>query len=686
MEVMVGVEKECLIFDQDFKPVDLDLSKLPREAIVDFANHQLEIVLEPHKQVMQIQDDINRILENPYFNNKFVWPLSMPMDINEGVKYDKLDKEYRSVLAQKYGIEKMLYSGIHFNYSNDLLQTKLEYFELIQKVIEYLPIIIQFTSFSPYAHHSQPGLRPIGKNYGLEDSLSLRVSNQHGFTNDANINIDFSSYQSFEQSKQTAIYQGGLIDEREIYTKIRLKSASQDYIELRFLDINPFVPAGISDETLVFVESCLNYLSMTSINNFDFKRADMQVEQVALHGRNRDQELTIDGTTDKLSNLTITFLDQLIANATINTYIDILKNLKLKYIHNQLDVDIMCKQIERDNLSLQQFGLKNMHKSQVYTPVFPEYNMELSTKLLMKAAIERGLDVTIESPASNIIQVADDRQSHYLIQATKTNLDGYATVLLMEDKYMTKKILSKHQINVPHGIKLSKGEDPPKGFDYKVVVKPIDTNFGLGISICDGTNSQELESAIATAFTYSNQILIEKFITGNEYRMLVIDGKVESIVTRKNANVIGDGISTISELIAKKNQSSMRSTGYRSPLEKIIIDEDLIRVIIKQGYNLDSVVDSAVTVLLRNTSNVSQGGDSHEVFEVIPENYKQIAVNAAKAFDATICGVDMIIDFETQEYAIIEVNYNPAIHMHMHPYRGRGKNVADKVLDALFKN
>lgn len=686
MKVKVGVEKECLIFDQAYNPVDLDIDNLGEEMIVDFANHQLEIVTDTLDSALMQSTRINDLLSKEYFSDKLIWPLSTPLDNNQNVLHNKMDEVYRNSLAEKYGIDKMLYSGIHFNYSNDYLQTKEEYFKLIQSTISYLPIMMQFTSYSPYAHTNLGGLDKIGKNYGFKDSISLRASDRYGYSNDGDVKLDFQTYESFLNSKREAVEIHGLIDEREIYSKLRLKQAgNKNYIELRFLDLNPFIPAGVSDETLVFIESCLNSLSTNPVTNFDYSVSEEQTEMTALHGRNRELQFVIDGKEDSLYNHTLNMFDRLITEASINTYKDHLVNLRLKYINQMLDIDVMCRQIEDDNLTLQQFGENNVHLKTKFEMPYPKLNMELSTKLIMKSSEKRGFDVSIESESQNIIKVSDGVKSEYIVQGTKTNLDGFASVLIMNDKHITKKILNENGISVPQGVLIQSVSKIPTNLEGEVVVKPLNANFGLGISICDSSNSRQLKSAVANAFEYSDEVIIEKYIKGSEYRFLVIDGKLESVVTRKNANVIGDGKSSVKQLIEMKNKSSLRSRGYRTPLEEIVIDEDLLAIIYEQGFELSTIVPHSQKVILRNTSNVSQGGDSHEVLDIMPNKYRDAAIFATKALGVVICGVDMIIDFETGDYAIIEANYNPALHMHMYPYSGRGRNVADKVLEALFK-
>lgn len=684
MKVKVGVEKECLIFDKAFNPIDIDLDQLPPQLKVDFANHQLEVVTDPMSSSLIANQKVRELLSLNYFKQYKVWPLSSPMKVNNDVAHDKLDKEYRDYLADKYGIEKMLYSGIHYNYSNDLLSTKEEYFQLIQNVYEYLPIIMQFTSFTPRSHNLHQGLSLINKDYGLGNAISLRASSDYGFVNCGGVDLNFDSYKQYLNSKQELVNGIDILDEREIYSKLRLKEyKGENYIELRFIDINPFEVSGISDQALIFIESCLAYLSKYKVKAFNTSKTFAQIDQVALHGLDRSIKLDIEGEVNSLTAHTNKLLDILIKHSQTNVERDALENIKVKYNKQMLDIDLMVEKLSE--CSLQQFGEEYAYEYSKFEMLYPELDMELSTKLLIKAAKDNGYDVSIESETQNIIKISNQERNQYVVQATKTNLDGYASVLLMNDKYMTKKILAENNICVPHGHKLKKGDKLVSTLNGLVVVKPLDTNFGLGITICNADNNVEFNQAIELAFTYSDEIIIEKYYSGSEYRLLVIDGVCESIVTRYNANVIGDGTSTIEELIKLKNESPLRSRGYKTPLEMIDINQELKRVVSRQGYDLSSILKLGQKVLLSDTSNVSQGGDSHEVFDRIPESFKKEAVLAAEALGVKICGIDMIIDFEKGEHAIIEANFNPALHMHMFPYMGRGRDVATKVLAALFK-
>ncbi|MBQ6458252.1 MAG: bifunctional glutamate--cysteine ligase GshA/glutathione synthetase GshB, partial [Exiguobacterium sp.] len=222
-----------------------------------------------------------------------------------------------------------------------------------------------------------------------------------------------------------------------------------------------------------------------------------------------------------------------------------------------------------------------------------------------------------------------------------------------------------------------------------IVLKPKSTNFGVGIHIFkDGATYEEALSAFQYAKTFDDVVLLETFLPGKEYRFLVIGDDVAGILHRVPANVTGDGTSSIRQLVATKNEDPLRGKGYKTPLEKIDIDEVVISFLRAQGKTPDSIPALDERVFLRENSNISTGGDSIDYTDQISDIYKRIAVDAAKSVGATICGVDMMIpslDDAQIEYGIIELNFNPAIHIHAFPYEGKERPIGEMLLDLLFK-
>ncbi|MBU3812633.1 MAG: bifunctional glutamate--cysteine ligase GshA/glutathione synthetase GshB, partial [Candidatus Niameybacter stercoravium] len=216
---------------------------------------------------------------------------------------------------------------------------------------------------------------------------------------------------------------------------------------------------------------------------------------------------------------------------------------------------------------------------------------------------------------------------------------------------------------------------------------PKSTNFGKGISIFpEGTQVEDLESAFKEAFKHDNTVLVEEFIKGKEYRFLVIGEEVVGILHRVPANVVGDGVHTIKELVSLKNQDPLRGEGYRRPLEKIHLDETARLFLKAQGLDFESIPEEGICIYLRENSNISTGGDSIDYTDLICDYFKQLAVEASHAAGAKICGVDMMIENvadSNSSYAVIELNFNPAIHIHSYPYKGKERNIAQKILKLL---
>ena len=283
----------------------------------------------------------------------------------------------------------------------------------------------------------------------------------------------------------------------------------------------------------------------------------------------------------------------------------------------------------------------------------------------MKESIKRGIKTELIDRSDNFISLTKDNKIEYIKQATKTSKDNYATVLAMENKVVTKKILQINNIKVPNGSEFDNIDDAISEIDNfinkPIVIKPKSTNFGTGISIFpQGANKEDITSAFEIAFKYDNTVLVEEFISGKEYRFLVIGDKVVGILHRVPANVVGDGEKSIRQLVEIKNQSPLRGKGYKTPLEKINLDENAALFLKHRGLDFDYIPKKDETVYLRENSNISTGGDSIDYTDDIHQEFKDIAVKSSKAIGAKICGVDMMIDDyrdENSEYAIIELNF-----------------------------
>ena len=293
------------------------------------------------------------------------------------------------------------------------------------------------------------------------------------------------------------------------------------------------------------------------------------------------------------------------------------------------------------------------------------------------------------------IKLSYNGQTEYVKKANMTSKDNYVVPLIMENKVVTKKVLAASHFRVPQGAEYqdlaSALRDYPKYAQGKVVIKPKSTNYGLGITIFKEAMSQaDYQKALEIAFKEDIDVLVEEYFAGTEYRFFVINGQTKAIMLRVPANVKGDGVHTIRELVEQKNQDILRGTHHRYPLEKIQLGDIEALMLKEQGYDFETILPKDVTAWLRENSNISTGGDSIDMTDEIPDDYKQIAAQAVEALGAKISGIDLIIPDYHQSatapdaYGIIEANFNPAMHMHAYPYQGKGRRLTLEVLQMLF--
>jgi glutamate--cysteine ligase len=326
--------------------------------------------------------------------------------------------------------------------------------------------------------------------------------------------------------------------------------------------------------------------------------------------------------------------------------------------------------------------------------ITPGYDdLELSTQILIKEALSRGIAVDVLDWSDNFIRLKNEDKIEYIKQATRTSADTYISALIMENKDVTKKLLNEKGIRVPAG-KLYHCPDVAFGSyeEYAgkdIVVKPNSTNFGEGVSIItDNVSIGIYEQALLEAFKSDDAVIIEEFISGKEFRFLVIDNRVIGVLHRVAANVAGDGINSVRELVRIKNENPLRGEGYNRPLEKIKTGAHEESFLQMEGKNFDYIPAIGEIVYLRKNSNISTGGDSIDYTDMIMYEYKEIAVRAAEAVGAKICGIDMIIrDIkekpDDKNYGIIELNFNPAIHIHSFPLEGENRHAERAILDLL---
>ena len=315
-------------------------------------------------------------------------------------------------------------------------------------------------------------------------------------------------------------------------------------------------------------------------------------------------------------------------------------------------------------------------------------NLVAESVVIIKDAIANGIDFEVLNENKSTVEFRGNGNIEFVIEGNKTDRDNYIFPIITDDKYISKQEMKEAGLSVPNAILLDKDmnkkdieELVSEYYNKKIVVKPRNTNYGTGITVFSKKASKsQILNAIEYAFKFDNNVLIEEYKKGMEYRFLVINGKVLSVCHRRIASVVGDGKSTIKELIDAKNKEPWHAlTG--TPVK---MDEPVKEYLKLQDLNYESIIPEGKRVFLRTNSNCSTGGESIDYTDIMPSKFKKIAEKAAKVFDAKICGVDIIIDnLQKDEYSIIEINDNPGYSINEWPYEGRGEKIGISILKLL---
>lgn len=276
-------------------------------------------------------------------------------------------------------------------------------------------------------------------------------------------------------------------------------------------------------------------------------------------------------------------------------------------------------------------------------------------------------------------------------QATITCNTSNIAVDIACDKEDTKRFLENSSIPVAKGDICVDEEDLQNTIDkigFPIVIKPLDGNHGKGASINVKTVEEAIEG-LAHAKKHSRRVIVEKFITGHDFRILVINHKMVAAAQRVPAHVVGDGEHTINELIEIENQDPRRGYGHENVLTEIEIDRDSQDLLDKLNYTTESVPPKGEIIYLKSTANLSTGGTSVDVTDMVhPENIF-LAERISRIIGLDICGIDVMAENLTQPLqenggVILEVNAAPGFRMHLAPSEGLPRNVAAPVIDMLY--
>ncbi len=312
-----------------------------------------------------------------------------------------------------------------------------------------------------------------------------------------------------------------------------------------------------------------------------------------------------------------------------------------------------------------------------------------STGAIVQAAIARSIPFRRLTRGSLVQFGWGSKQRR--IQAAETDRSSAIAEAIAQDKQLTKKLLEATGLSVPAGRPVSSADDAWAALceiGAPIVVKPLDGNQGKGVTV-NVVTREHLNIAYHAATTISDDVLVEKFIPGSDFRLLVVGNQMVAASRRDPPQVIGDGVHSVRELVEMVNADPRRGEGHATSLTKIRIDEIALARLSLQGFTPDSVPTKGARVVLRNNANLSTGGTATDVTDDVHPEVAASAVAAAQMIGLDVCGVDVVCDsmlqsLQDQGGGIVEVNAAPGLRMHLQPSFGKGRAVGEAIISMMF--
>jgi cyanophycin synthetase len=312
-----------------------------------------------------------------------------------------------------------------------------------------------------------------------------------------------------------------------------------------------------------------------------------------------------------------------------------------------------------------------------------------STAAIVAAAKDRDIPC-IRMNTDSLVQLGYGARQRRIC-AAETDRTSAIAESIASDKHLTRTLLKAAGVPVPEGRPVADVEDAWRAAEElggPVVVKPLDGNHGRGVAT-NLTTREQVIAAFEVAVNEGSKVVVERYITGDDYRLLVVGNKLVAAAHREPAHVIGDGMSTIRLLVDEVNRDPRRSDGHGTVLSFIKLDPTALAVVAEQGFTPDSIPSTGTKVLIRRNANLSTGGTATDVTDFVhPENARR-AVDAVRMVGLDIAGVDVIArdisrPLREQNGAVIEINAGPGLRMHLSPSKGTPKPVGREIVDMMF--
>ncbi len=317
--------------------------------------------------------------------------------------------------------------------------------------------------------------------------------------------------------------------------------------------------------------------------------------------------------------------------------------------------------------------------------------LSINDHLLIEAAKEKGYTVEVISSTHPLLKISCGTQFTYIRKTMIWETRGI-TKYIAENKDLSYIFMGNLGFTVPKTITVKNVDQAlaaAQSIGYPLVIKPNDSKGSQGVSILHQSNEEAFLEAFELAYQVNfDHVLIQNFVKGKDYRVLMLDRKVAAVAHREPASIYGDGFHNIDLLIKLENNKPDRGDGRVALLSKIKVTEDTTNHLAKQGLSLKYIPKAGEKIFLSEIGSMSAGGESIDYTDDLPPENIRLFERMAEALDAPVLGLDIRSEDITKvlspsDYCIIEINHSPGFALHQFPNHGKPRNIAKMIVDLI---
>jgi len=350
--------------------------------------------------------------------------------------------------------------------------------------------------------------------------------------------------------------------------------------------------------------------------------------------------------------------------------------LDLSVMHDNTQAIRLYQKLGFERVPVFALKHKNPHNEPLFTGDNVGENLNPYARIIIREAQKRGIYIQVIDAEGGYFELSFGGRS-IVCRESLTELTTAIAMSRCDDKTTTHRLLREAGLRVPAQIRV---DNEQQALDFlnecgSVVVKPARGEQGAGISV-DVRDEDSLRKAISEARSVCDRVILEEYVSGDDLRIIVIGEEVVAAAVRKPAQITGNGKDSVRTLIEKQSRRRAAVTGGES---RIPLDRETERCINEHGYNLDSVLPEREHLMVRKTANLHTGGTIHDVTSRLHKELRTAAIDAARAIDIPVTGLDFIVPaVDGPEYAIIEANERPGLANH------EPQPTAERFIDLLF--